>query len=366
VGDNKKRIIDKGDMEIVNEIVIPTFGISNKIREKIEQAKQKMEQCRIDIDNNCYRQQVTIFENIGDCDIDNLNGISYAFFETFSNYVGHQIPQILSCDNGLCQRNFPILLNNAIFISMSVLTTENPIRHFVEYRNLAGGWKKREYIGELTYNNGEYNLVALEDTYDRDEISQNIIFAMVYCLCVRHEKNTKNSKLDELLNFIYNSHEDIGMLVKQVFSLETPSWNSPSSSLDKTDTDTNDDNTNNPEQNIEKKREKAIKAIGKVIKESFGDNQKKFQPAQWSAIHEVYKKEVEDITAKDFVRLMTKRGINKGSMASAISRGGRIILHLENDPRKWVELRETEKKESLKMQIDVALRLIELLDDPSI
>lgn len=330
------------------EIKIPCAAVGSKteqlIRDAVEVTRENNE-----LEENTERQ---IFSNTSQLER-GTNKFNASLYKSLMNY-------------GASKKHFPYgawkpsteelleIFNRAYHIATMAINTEVPLDRWDDFWDMASIWV--ELDEETAAWEGESHQRNLPALY--------AIYAMVHAI-VDMEKD-KSEFIEDFL-YTIRTDEDINeamefFLLADKQSLLPP----PSSSLDKTDTDTNDDNTNNPEQNIEKKREKAIKAIGKVIKENFGDNQKTFQPAQWSAIYEVYKKEVEDITAKDFVSLMTERGINEGSMASAISRGGRIILHLGNDPRKWVELRETEKKESRKRQIDVALRLIELLDDPSI
>ena len=112
-------------------------------------------------------------------------------------------------------------LNLAFLISVSALSTEKCLKYFEQYRNLSGYWKKPVFPYDRS--GGTFKTLR-EHQIIYESLQQRMVFAMVYCLCVKHPSNVEGSELKELLQFIYDSSKEIPQLIDRIFQHQIPLW----------------------------------------------------------------------------------------------------------------------------------------------
>lgn len=209
------------------EIRLPETGIVESVRVKLENAREKLAHLIVEKEDGERESPIIdVVESIEDCAIDNPDSITSAFFEVYSGFIQEKLPIWVPRANNILQieSNFIKSLNLAFLISISALSSKKCLKNFTQYRNLSGDWKVREYPSYVYGNKGSILYELRENTLEYDYIKQNLVFAMVYCLCVKHPSNVEGSELKELLQFIYNSSKEIPQLIDRVFHYQTPLW----------------------------------------------------------------------------------------------------------------------------------------------
>ena len=116
-------------------------------------------------------------------------------------------------------------------------------------------------------------------------------------------------------------------------------------------------------EHTEKSQDDIIKeAISQLITEQFGDNKIEFKKANWYAVYRVYENKFhQDISYTEFSNLMKKMGLTKVAIDNDISKAHKYV-NLPKYLYQWSDFRY-EASQAEKRQIDVALRLKELLKD---
>lgn len=213
-------------MKEAETIILPETGITEIVREKLKKGV---------IDNTATDDSsvpiIQFFETFDDCDITNPDCIISVFNNVFVFYCqekkfGPLAPLLL--EEEVYERNFIEIINLAFSISIDILNAHHPARLYSAYRREAGEWKVSEYpdtyylYDSLSITKDELNIPP--GTFHYDCVQQNLVFSMVYCLCENHQLNTDGSEIQQLLQYIYDSDDDVKVLIKEVFKQETPLW----------------------------------------------------------------------------------------------------------------------------------------------
>jgi hypothetical protein len=212
------------------EIRLPETGIVESVRVKLENAREKLAHFDVDLivekeDGECEYPVIDVVESIEDCAIDYPDSITSAFFEVYSETMQKKIPRQtliykLRPENRLVD-TFIKSLNLAFLISVSALSTEKCLKYFEQYRNLSGYWKKPVFPYDRS--GGTFKTLR-EHKIIYESLQQRMVFAMVYCLCVKHPSNVEGSELKELLQFIYDSSKEIPQLIDRILHHQIPLW----------------------------------------------------------------------------------------------------------------------------------------------
>lgn len=208
------------------EIILPETGIVESVKAKLENAREKLANLIVEKEDGERESPIIdVVESIEDCAIDNPDSITSAFFCIYSEYIQETTPKTMNPHiMPFLDPNFVHSLNLAFLISISALSSKECLKNYTQYRNLAGSWEILEYPCYVYDNNWNVVYEQAANSLSYDARKQNIIFAMVYCLCVKHPSNVEGSELKELLQFIYNSSKEIPQLIDRVFHYQTPLW----------------------------------------------------------------------------------------------------------------------------------------------
>ena len=208
------------------EIILPETGIVESVKAKLENAREKLANLIVEKEDGERESPIIdVVESIEDCAIDNPDSITSAFFCIYSEYIQETTPKTMNPHiMPFLDPNFVHSLNLAFLISISALSSKECLKNYTQYRNLAGSWEILEYPCSGYDNNWNVVYEQAANSLSYDARKQNIIFAMVYCLCVKHPSNVEGSELKELLQFIYNSSKEIPQLIDRVFHYQTPLW----------------------------------------------------------------------------------------------------------------------------------------------
>lgn len=208
------------------EIRLPETGIVESVRVKLENAREKLAHLIVEKEDGERESPIIdVVESIEDCAIDNPDSITSAFFCIYSEYIQETTPKTMNPHiMPILEPNFVHSLNLAFLISISALSSKECLKNYTQYRNLAGSWEILECPCYVYDNNWNVVYEQAANSLSYDARKQNIIFAMVYCLCVKHPSNVEGSELKELLQFIYNSSKEIPQLIDKVFHYQTPLW----------------------------------------------------------------------------------------------------------------------------------------------
>lgn len=208
------------------EIRLPETGIVESVRVKLENAREKLAHLIVEKEDGERESPIIdVVESIEDCAIDNPDSITSAFFCIYSEYIQETTPKTMNPHiMPILEPNFVHSLNLAFLISISALSSKECLKNYTQYRNLAGSWEILECPCYVYDNNWNVVYEQAANSLSYDARKQNIIFVMVYCLCVKHPSNVEGSELKELLQFIYNSSKEIPQLIDRVFHYQTPLW----------------------------------------------------------------------------------------------------------------------------------------------
>ena len=208
------------------EIRLPETGIVESVRVKLENAREKLAHLIVEKEDGERESPIIdVVESIEDCAIDNPDSITSAFFCIYSEYIQETTPKTMNPHiMPILEPNFVHSLNLAFLISISALSSKECLKNYTQYRNLAGSWEILECPCYVYDNNWNVVYEQAANSLSYDARKQNIIFAMVYCLCVKHPSNVEGSELKELLQFIYNSSKEIPQLIDRIFHYQTPLW----------------------------------------------------------------------------------------------------------------------------------------------
>ena len=213
-------------MKTAEIIILPETGITEIVREKL---KKGMKDNTTAGDSNV--PNIQFFETFDDCDITNPDCIISVFNSVFGFYCqekkfGPLAPLLLKEE--VYERNFIEIINLAFSISINILNTPHPNRLYSTYRCKAGGWTVSEYPQTLYFYDSlsttKDEVIIPPSTFNYDCVQQNLVFSMVYCLCKSHQLNTDGSEIQQLLQYIYKSDDDIQSIVDEVFKQQTPLW----------------------------------------------------------------------------------------------------------------------------------------------